>query len=114
VVIHTFAAPGTTWPSGVSIDVQTSLDGKNWTSLIDPRLYTKNNVNPKIDVHDLKKIRIKIETTGSSANIRAVVYGDSADVLQVPAPAETNGNYGVFTGQRRPNHRQRDGDGGAV
>jgi len=98
IAIQTYAAPGTTWPSGVSIDVEASLDsGKNWSSLIDPKLYTSAKIQPRIDVHDLKKIRLRISTTGSSANIRAIVFGDASDVLQVPAPAETNGNYGVFT-----------------
>lgn len=77
IVVQAVAAPGTTWPAGVQIDVEISLDNANWSAFSTPQTYTSNGVQAKLDIQNVNYVRTRISTTGSSAQIRVTVFGDT-------------------------------------
>lgn len=65
------------WVSGVTVDVEISLDGKSWSAFSTAQTYSSNGVKSKLDIQDINQVRCRVSASSSDGTIRVIVFGDT-------------------------------------
>ena len=75
IVIQVFSPPGTSWVSGITVDIEMSHDGFSWTAFTTPQTYSSDGIKSKLDVEDINRVRARISKTSTDGSIRLIVFG---------------------------------------
>lgn len=76
VVFQVFSV-GASWPSGVTVDIEVSLDGITWTAFSTAVQLTANGVSSKLDIQNIERVRARIGKTSTDGTVRVIVQGDT-------------------------------------
>jgi hypothetical protein len=75
IVVQVLSPPGTAWVSGITVDIEMSLDGQTWSAFSTAQTYSSDGVKSKLDVQNISRVRARISKTSTDGSIRVIVYG---------------------------------------